>query len=251
MEGVAPPQFRGHVARRGERPAEQLGQQRAQGVEVGAGVDGFRDGLPGAQGLQRPGLLRRHVAGGAAEGAGPAAGGQGGAGQVEVEQQRLAVAGQQHVARLEVQVNQPALVGVLEGVGQARAQPAHRRDVGEAGQQPARRAVAGDAQGQLGLPAVQRLQQVPAGAHRRRDRAQGEQHLGQGGAAEEGHGQHAQAPARQLVDEVDGHDVGVQQPGQRQVLRPAQGRRRCAEEVLGGAVEEASASCSASQAATA
>ena len=53
------------------------------------------------------------------------------AGEVEVEQHRLAVGGQQDVGRLEVEVDQPALVGELQRVGQAGGDPAHRLHVGD------------------------------------------------------------------------------------------------------------------------
>ena len=52
-------------------------------------------------------------------------------GQVEVEQQRLAVVAQQDVGRLEVAMEDAALVGVGQPVGQAGDQPEDRLDVTE------------------------------------------------------------------------------------------------------------------------
>jgi len=59
---------------------------------------------------------------------------RGGAGDVEVEQHGLPVRGQEHVGRLQVQVNQAALVGELKGLGQANADPADGVDVRHLGQ---------------------------------------------------------------------------------------------------------------------
>ena len=52
-------------------------------------------------------------------------------GQVEVEQQRLAVVAEQDVGRLEVAMEDAALVGVGQPVGQAGGQPEDRLDVAE------------------------------------------------------------------------------------------------------------------------
>ena len=52
-------------------------------------------------------------------------------GQVEVEQQRLAVVAEQDVGRLEVAMEDAAFVGVGQPVGQAGGQPEDRLDVAE------------------------------------------------------------------------------------------------------------------------
>ena len=51
-------------------------------------------------------------------------------GQVEVEQHRLAVVGDQDVGRLDVPVHDAALVGMGQGVGQPLADPQDGIDVG-------------------------------------------------------------------------------------------------------------------------
>ncbi len=68
-------------------------------------------------------MLRGHVRQGAADAA-RLAGRFRVFGQVEVEEHRLPLVGQQHVGRLEVAVQHAALVGVGQPLGQPR--PIHR-----------------------------------------------------------------------------------------------------------------------------
>ncbi len=140
-------------------------------------------------------------------------------GEVEVEQHRLAVGRQQHVGRLEVEVDQAALVGVLQGIGQAGADPADRLDVGGPGQGlPGRPPGRRDERRARPATRSEGLEQVLPGAPRRRHAPHRLEQLRQRGAAEVGHAQHAEAAGRVVLDGVERDDVGVLQAGQRQVL---------------------------------
>ena len=85
---------------------ERLADQEAEGEDVGPAVHGGGDGPPLLDRLHRRALLRRHPARRPAEPIGdPVAGGDRRPGQVEVEQHRLAVGGDQDVRRLDVHVH--------------------------------------------------------------------------------------------------------------------------------------------------
>ena len=66
--------------------------------------------------------------------------------EVEVQQQRLCVGGQKDVRGLQVEMDQAALVGVGQTVGQAGANTADRLDVGQCGQSLAITALGGEAE---------------------------------------------------------------------------------------------------------
>jgi hypothetical protein len=91
----------------GPLPGEQHVQDDAEAVDVGAGIDA----VPLA-----PGLLRTHVRRGAGE-APPGAEVLLAQGQAEVRHHRLALAVNQDVRRLDVAVNQVALMRVVQGLG--------------------------------------------------------------------------------------------------------------------------------------
>ena len=100
-------------------------------------------------------MLRRHV------GEGPADRGGRGLGvvdpgllrEVEVQQHRQAVAGHQDVRRLDVAVQDLAVVGVLERLGHPGAPPGDRLGIGPSGQRHA-------AGGALHQGAVRRLEAI-------------------------------------------------------------------------------------------
>ena len=110
----------------GELPGEQLEEDRAEGIKIAPGIG---EASPVLEGLE---VLGGHVRQRAADQGGRGVRSQlGVGGQVEVEQERLAVVAQQDVGRLEVAMEDAALVGVGQAVGQACDQPEDRLDVAE------------------------------------------------------------------------------------------------------------------------
>ena len=107
--------FRQRLAAKGRPPRQQHVEHPAQAVKVRAGAD--RAAL---------GLLRRHELGRAQHAAGdrvpPAAEEPRDA---EVGKLHLALGGQQQIARLDVAMDDAAVVGVAEGLGQLDADPQH------------------------------------------------------------------------------------------------------------------------------
>jgi len=143
----------------------------------------------------RLGLLGGHVGRSAAEvDRGRVALGQRLPGQVEVEEHRLAVAGDQDVGRLDVHVDEVAVVGVLQAVGDADADPADRLDVGGPGDvAPERPSGRRDRDRQAGLDPVDRPEDLAPRAAGRLDVVQDFEDLRQRRAAEEGHAEDLQA----------------------------------------------------------
>ena len=95
------------VAKEQQQAGEQLVQQAAGRVQVAAGIDPLA-----------PGLLRRQVLGGTDDLRGLRHGGLGVAdrpGDAEVHHLDLAIAGQHHVAGLDVAVHDPVAVAVVQG----------------------------------------------------------------------------------------------------------------------------------------
>ncbi len=223
-------------AREGGLPTEQFVQDDAQRIDVAAGIDGP---ATAAEVLQ---VLGGHVGEGSphARRRGTAAE-LGVVGEVEVKQHRLPFVGQQDVGRLEVAVDDAALVSVLQALAHARADPQHGLDVielfqalqvGRGPQGGFRRPIAPRPRGwgretaagwrgrARGLPArggaaglVQGANQDLAGGRQRIARCEIAEDVPQGGRSEVGH---ADGLVRAgLVDRVNGDDVGVLQLGQR------------------------------------
>ena len=110
----------------GGAPGEQLKEDHAEGIKVAPGI---WEASPVLEGLE---VLGGHVRQRAADQGGRGVRSQlGVGGQVEVEQERLAVVAQQDVGRLEVAMEDAALVGVGQAVGQACDKPEDRLDVAE------------------------------------------------------------------------------------------------------------------------
>lgn len=106
-------------------------EQDAEGVDVGAGVDA--GGVTVGEGFQ---VFGGHVGEGAAKGLGCRFVGTspGRAGEVEVEEHGAAVGGDQDVGGLDVAVDDAVLVGMVEGFGQACADPGDGVAEGQIGQ---------------------------------------------------------------------------------------------------------------------
>ncbi len=223
---------------------EDLVEHHAQRVDVGAVIDLLLDLR--VLGDQRPQVLGGHVGDGAADdGLGLGLGVAGAAGQVEVQQHRLAVEAHQDVRRLDVVVQHAALVRVLQPVGQAGHDPRRRPVVVQAAQQVERgraRAAHGRLRGDFlhlaraglarallcrrldrSLDGLQGPHQLLALRRPGVGRPQVLQDVGQAGAAEVRHAHGPQAGLAVLVDGVDGDDVGVLQLRQRLRFRSLRG----------------------------
>ena len=113
---------------KGMLAGQHLEQDQPERVDVGALVDGLGSGR--AAGIERVEMLGRHVRKRAAhEGAADLGLGrlrQSLDGEIEIEQHRRSVAGQQNIRGLQIAVEQSARMGVLEAVGQ----PGHDPDRG-------------------------------------------------------------------------------------------------------------------------
>jgi hypothetical protein len=214
--GIDAGEWRGGGGER-ECAAEGFAEDGAECVEVGAGVYGGFDGTAVAEGLDGGELLGRHVGGRAAEVVrDKAAGAEGRAGEVEVQEHGLAVGGEEDVGGLEVEVNQAALMGEVEGVGEGGGGPADRLGVGDAGEHLAGGAVGG---GRCRLlDAVDGVEDVAAGALVQRHGGEGFKERGEGGAAEAGHAEDAEVAVGVVADGVEGDDVGVLEAGEGEVL---------------------------------
>src|SRR5439155_607388 len=68
----------------------------------------------------------------------------------------------QHIGRLQVEVNQAALRGIVQGIRQTDAHPADRLDIRSAGQETASRPFHRDANRRVRLDLLERLEQVLA-----------------------------------------------------------------------------------------
>ena len=168
-------------------------------------------------------MLGRHV------GERPTDGGGGGLGvvdpgllrEVEVQQHRQTVAGHQDVRRLDVAVQDLAVVGVLERLGHPGAPPGDRLGISPSGERlPARGTLhQGTA---LGLKAIQQVEKVGTGAGGPDLRMI--QDLEQRDPAEIRHAEQMQAGCRVGPVRVDGDDVGVLEPRQRLRLARAGSR---------------------------
>ena len=101
----------GRVAHEGRSPGQQLVEQAAGGVDVGAGVHRLPAGLLGGE------VLRGADDGGGLGDAGRRLGHR--ARDAEVHDLDLAAGGQHHVARLDVAVHDAGAVAVLQGVQDA------------------------------------------------------------------------------------------------------------------------------------
>ncbi len=198
----------GGVGRLGSPAGQEFAEEEAQGEQVGrlADVDpsrGFEKRLQ---------LLGGHVGQGApAEGGLGPVGGDGGVGQVEVQQLRPLADRQQDVGRLDVAVQDGLRMGIGQGPGDHGDDPGDALGVGPAlGKAspagrfgPVRRAV-----GRV-LDQGRAKDRGPPRAARRIDPAD---HLVQGQPGPVGHAQAPQAGLRVVGDREDRHDVLVVQP---------------------------------------
>ncbi len=189
---------------------ERFVEQHAERIDVRARVERQRQRAAGPQGLDAAELLGRHIAGRPADAIGP--GGLGLAdfvSQVKVEQHRLAVAGQQHVGRLDVQVHQAALVGIVQGVGQARADPADRLLVGRLLQKADGRPVGIGRRVEFALLGRQHLGNRQAAQPAGAADVQSVQDPRPARSAQKRHAQRPDVSLGKLLHQEQGHDVGV------------------------------------------
>ena len=110
----------GGIARLRDTPTERDIQEHPERVDIRPAIHRVADRPPLAQGLNRPPMLGRHESERPAQPLGRRLFRiDRTAGQVEVQQHRLAIAGQEHVGRLDIHMDQVALVRVLQPVCQA------------------------------------------------------------------------------------------------------------------------------------
>jgi hypothetical protein len=138
--------------------------------------------------------------------------------QVEVQEHRLAVARDQDVRGLDVEVDEAPVVGVLERIGQARPDPADRLHVRRLRQvlpeRPAERLLGR----QRHRGAVERVEDLRPRAVRDRDRGELDEQPRERRAAEVGHAHHPEVAVGEDLLEIERDDVHVLQPCERQVL---------------------------------
>ena len=186
-------------------------QKQAERINVGSAVHGGgrRPQLAGRP--QRGQLLRRHERRRAPQPLRGAVGSQRLAREVEIQQHRLAVGGDEHVGRFQVQVDQAALVSIVQGVRQAGADPADRLHIGRLIQQLPDRTVDGRRQRLRRLGLIESLHQMLAGALLGRQSSQPFQQLRQRRAAEIRHAQQAQVSRLVLLDRIERDDLRMLQ----------------------------------------
>ena len=207
------------VGGRGARAAQRLAEQQAQGIVVRAMIDRFGDRFAGRDRIQRGAVLGRHPARGPADPIGePLPGADRPACQVEVQEHRRAVGRDQHVGGLDVHVDQAVGVGLLQGVGQPRADPADRLDIRDLLDLAAVRPIERGGLGARGLQAIQHMDDVPASTIGGGDRRQRLQDSREARAAQVGHAQRPQPTLGEGVLGEQGDDVRVLEPGEREVL---------------------------------
>ncbi len=130
------------LVRLGTAGGQGVAEQEAECKDVRPPVHGAGYGLTFGDRLHGRLLLGRHPARRPPEAIGDElAGPERSAGEMEVEQHRLAVGGDQDVRRLEVHVDQAASVGIMQRIGQAGGDPDDRLDVRGLLQAPAKRPV--------------------------------------------------------------------------------------------------------------
>ena len=128
---VEVPPRTGRTVDEGTRDAKCVAQQQAQRIEIGPMIHGFRDRLAEAHGLHGVLLLGGHPAGRSPQPVGnPLTGLDRLPSQVKVEEHGQTVARDQDIRRLDVHVDQPVHVGLVERVRQAGGDPADGMDVG-------------------------------------------------------------------------------------------------------------------------
>ncbi len=171
-------------------------------------------------------------------------------GEVEVEDHRLAVAREQGVRWLDVHVQEAAIVGVLEAVGEASDDPADRLDVGGPGEIGAERSASrpGNRQGLLDL--VHRFEELAAVPFGRGTVPEPIEDLGESRAPEIGHAEEPEVSLRENLLGIQRNNVHVLESGQREVFlvtarRHLQDDRPVGQRRLGG--QEYSAKCTPAQ----
>ena len=203
------------------RAAEGVAQQQAQGVQVGAVIDGRRRGTAGGHGGQRLTLLWGHPVGSAAESVGHAlAGFDPFPSEVEIQEQRLAVGGDQDVRRLYVHVDQAVRVRFVKRVGEAGRDPADRLRVRRLFQIAAIRAVRDRRRRTVLLKSVDGVQEVTASAIFGRGGGLREnlQDPRQARPSQVGHAERPKPAVGEFLFREQRDDVRVLQPGQREVF---------------------------------
>ncbi len=143
--------------------AQGLAEQQAQRIDVRAMIDRPGDRFAGRDRIERGAVLGRHPARCPPDPVGePLPGADRPACQVEVQEHRRAVGRDQHVGRLDVHVDQAMGMGLLQGVGQPRADPADRLDIRDLLDLAAIGPIERRGLGARGLQAIQHVDDVPA-----------------------------------------------------------------------------------------
>ena len=122
-------------------------------------------------------------------------------------------------------MHQPALMGIIECIGQAGADPAHGVGERRARQKPERGTRAGEGGRAFRSTLGQTLDDLPAGAIGERSPMKAVQDGGPRRSTQKRHAERPQILFGKILNQIQRHDVCVLQSGQREMLLPG-GRRQ-------------------------
>ena len=204
-----PPPTRSGTATEGDSSDQELKQDEAQRIRIGASVDGLLGGS--SAGVERLQMLRRHVGERAAEAILADLGIER---DVEVGEKRTTVLVDKDVGRLHIAVDHPLAVGVGQRLGETGADPAgnlvvvarlQKRPIFEAPEIES---------GRFGAQRVERFEEDLSVERRRRALAEGGNQLSERDAGDELHRQESQV--LRGIDRLgeDADDVTVIEAGQ-------------------------------------
>ncbi len=222
--GVCPAKLHARLCCVGRRQAagKRFIKHDRERIDIGSAVDAVRDRQASPDSIHRRALLGRRVTRSAADARRflppePFYI----ASQMEIEQHRLTVGGQKNVRRFHVQMRQATLMGIVQRIRETSANPANRIDVFRPRKESKGRS--GFAKRRVFL--TPRIDQLFGNMS---DAAIGDPTLSKPLqdrmprlTSQIRHAQCSQAGTRKILHEIERHDMGVLQAGQREVFVPA------------------------------